>query len=318
MALTSFDKKYLDQLGLVLEILPWIAREGSFALKGGTAINLFERGLPRLSVDIDLCYPRVSERGEALSKIASALDSLKHTLSEKLHMLEVVRGTSPSQEYKLLCRMPGASVKIEVNTTMRGCAWPLRNMPIHSKAEEILERYIEMPVISKEELFGGKICAALDRQHPRDMFDVHPLVTEEGLNRSVIQGFVVCLICHNRPIYELLTPNELDMKDTFSSQFSGMSGIPFTYSDYIATRSKLFYAILKSLSEKDRRFLISFKKGEPDWKLLGVEGASKLPAVHWKLQNIRRLIEISPRKHRDHLEKLQVILLTSCPQVIAL
>jgi hypothetical protein len=310
MALTSLDEKYLGQLGLVLEILPWIAKEGSFALKGGTAINLFERGLPRLSVDIDLCYPRISERGEALSKIASALDSLKRALCEKLYMLEAVRDSSPSLEYKLLCRVPGASVKIEVNTTMRGCAWPLRNMPLHPKAEEMLERYIEMPVISKEELFGGKICATLDRQHPRDMFDVRPLLTEEGLSRPVIQGFIVCLICHNRPIHELLAPNELDMKDAFSSQFSGMSGIPFTYSDYIATRSKLFCAILKSLSQRDRRFLISFKEGEPDWELLGVESASKLPAVLWKLRNIRRLIEISPGKHRNQLEKLQAILPT--------
>jgi hypothetical protein len=308
MALTSFDKKYLRQLELVLQTLPLIAKEGSFALKGGTAINLFERGLPRLSVDIDLCYPLISERGEALSKIASALDDLKRTLTEKLYTLEAVRDSSPSLEYKLLCRIPGASVKIEVNTTMRGCVWPLRNMPIHPKAEEILERYIEMPVISKEELFGGKICAALDRQHPRDIFDVHPLISEEGLARSLIQGFIVCLICHNRPIHELLAPNELDMKDTFANQFSGMSGIPFTYSDYIATRSKLFSAILESLSEEDRRFLISFKKGEPDWELLGVESASKLPAVHWKLQNIRRFIELSPGKHRNQLEKLQSIL----------
>jgi predicted nucleotidyltransferase component of viral defense system len=186
MALIPFDKKYLEQLGLVLEILPWIAKEGSFALKGGTAINLFERGLPRLSVDIDLCYPRISERSEVLSKITSALDGLKRTLLEKLHMLEAVRDSSSSLEYKLLCRKPDASVKIEVNTTMRGCLWPLRDMPIHPKAEEILERYIEMPVISREELFGGKICAALDRQHPRDMFDLQPLVSEEGLGRSVI------------------------------------------------------------------------------------------------------------------------------------
>jgi hypothetical protein len=310
MALTSFGQKYLDQLGLVLEILPWIAKEGSFALKGGTAINLFERGLPRLSVDIDLCYPTISERGKALSKIASALDDLKRILTGKLRILEAVRDSSPSLEYKLLCRMPGASAKIEVNTTMRGCAWPLRNMPIHPKAEEILERYIEMPVISKEELFGGKICAALDRQHPRDMFDVRQLVTEEGLSRSVIQGFIVCLICHNRPIHELLMPNELDMTYTFSNQFSGMSSIPFTYSDYIATRSKLFSGILKSLSAKDRSFLISFKKGEPDWNLLGVESVPKLPAVLWKLQNIRKLIEISPGKHHNQLEKLQVVLST--------
>jgi hypothetical protein len=276
--------------------------------KGGTAINLFERGLPRLSVDIDLCYPRISKRGTALSDIASALDDLKRLLTGKLHMLEAICDSSPSREYKLLCRIPGASVKIEVNTTMRGCAWPIRNMPIHPKAEEMLGRYIEMPVISKEELFGGKICAALDRQHPRDMFDIHPLVSGEGFSRSVIQGFIVCLLCHNRPIHELLMPNELDMKDTFANQFFGMSNTPFTYSDYLAARSKLFRAVLESLTKEDRGFLVSFKKGEPDWESLGVGSAKKLPAVLWKLQNIKKLTEMSPGKHRNQLEKLQAVL----------
>ncbi|NOX86110.1 MAG: nucleotidyl transferase AbiEii/AbiGii toxin family protein, partial [Chlorobi bacterium] len=48
--------KYLAQVDLLLQIMPYVAKEEIFALKGGTAINLFVRDMPRLSVDMDLTY----------------------------------------------------------------------------------------------------------------------------------------------------------------------------------------------------------------------------------------------------------------------
>ena len=50
------DKRYADQVALLVAILPLLDAEPRFALKGGTAINLFEHDLPRLSVDIDLTW----------------------------------------------------------------------------------------------------------------------------------------------------------------------------------------------------------------------------------------------------------------------
>ncbi|GHS99894.1 hypothetical protein AGMMS50276_24430 [Synergistales bacterium] len=308
MALTSFDEKYLNQLNLVLQILPVIAREGTFALKGGTAINLFERGLPRLSVDIDLCYPRFSEREQSLNEIITALETIRLSLSKQLPTIKVDRGRTTASEYKLLCATPQTVVKIEVNTTMRGHAFPLRVMSIHQQAEALLGQYVEMTVVSREELFGGKICAALDRQHPRDLFDVNLLLMEEGLPRPIILGFLVCLISHNRPIHELLSPNRQDMREAFYNQFDGMSDIPFTYEEYMATKEQLVSLLHTFLSTDDRLFLLSFKKGEPNWLLLGVEGAVKLPAVLWKLQNIRRLRQDSPQKHLYQLSRLQAVL----------
>lgn len=305
MALKSFDKRYLDQLNLVLQILPVIEREGTFVLKGGTAINLFERGLPRLSVDIDLCYPRFSDRELALKEIVIALDAIRDTLTKQLPDIKIVGDKTHSLEYKLLCRTPLATVKIEVNTTMRGNAFPLRVMPIHRQTQDILEQYVEMRIVSKEELYGGKICAALDRQHPRDLFDVKLLLSEGGLTQPIVQGFLVCLMSHNRPIHELLSPNRLDMQDTFDSQFVGMTNEPFSYQEYVNTRESLISTILKSLSKADREFLISFKSGTPDWNLFANSSAQKLPAVLWKLQNISKLRETSPEKYKNQLAKLK-------------
>lgn len=222
-----FAQSYMEQLHLVARILPAIARNGAFALKGGTAINLFERGLKRI------------------------------------HGIKFVNLGVESLEYKLLCRTPEALVKIEVNTTMRGHVFPIRTMPVHPDAEEILGQYTEMPVISREELYGGKICAALDRQHPRDLFDLAPFLSgsRNGFDRRIVLGFIICLLSHNRPLHELLAPNAHDMKEAFDNQFVGMSAMPFTYEDYIKTREMLFAALPALLNEADRKFLISFAEG---------------------------------------------------------
>ncbi|MDR2860947.1 MAG: nucleotidyl transferase AbiEii/AbiGii toxin family protein [Syntrophobacterales bacterium] len=308
MGVIPFDEVYLSQLRLVLRILPSVAREGTFALKGGTAINLFERGLPRLSVDIDLCYPHFTERNEALGAIASSLDTIKSDLTKRLPSINFPKDRPPSLEYKLSCRTPQATAKIEVNTTMRGHVFPLRTMPIHPGAQELLEQYVEMPVISSEELYGGKMCAALDRQHPRDLFDMAPLLLENGFNKPIISGFIICLISHNRPIHELLSPNRYDMREAFDNQFSGMCAIPFTYEDYLETREKLFISLPGILNDSDRAFLLSFKEGNPDWELLDIENAQKLQAILWKLQIIRKLREVSPKKHQNQFEQLKRVL----------
>jgi predicted nucleotidyltransferase component of viral defense system len=69
------DAKYKAQVDLLLTILPQVAKEKSLALKGGTAINLFVREMPRLSVDIDLTYTSIADdRETALKNISDALD----------------------------------------------------------------------------------------------------------------------------------------------------------------------------------------------------------------------------------------------------
>lgn len=72
--------QYQDQVKLLLDILPFVAEEPCFALKGGTAINLFEWDLPRLSVDIDLTYLPTQGREDALASISEALAVLRRGL----------------------------------------------------------------------------------------------------------------------------------------------------------------------------------------------------------------------------------------------
>ncbi|WP_255762633.1 nucleotidyl transferase AbiEii/AbiGii toxin family protein [Halomonas alkalisoli] len=67
---------YEARVALLVRILPYVAEEDIFALKGGTAINLFYRDLPRLSVDIDLTYLPIKDRVESLAEINDAMDRI--------------------------------------------------------------------------------------------------------------------------------------------------------------------------------------------------------------------------------------------------
>lgn len=150
-------------------------------------------------------------------------------------------------------------------------------------------------VVSKGELYGGKICAALDRQHPRDLFDIQQLLKDEGITDEVKLGFIAALVGHSRPMNELFNPNFQDQREAFDTQFDGMSPLPFTYEDYESTRTGLLEELDHKLTENDRRFLISFKSGEPDWALSPIDGLESMASVRWKLQNIQKLKRITPK-----------------------
>ena len=302
------SEKYKEQVDLLLLILSETANVKIFALKGGTAINMFERELPRLSVDIDLCYTEFTARTEALKAIQTGLQDVKAAIQKRMPRVKIDTASTSVHEFKLFCRTHKTEVKIEVNTIMRGHAFPLRVMPLSQAVQDDFGHFFEMTVVSHEELFGGKICAALDRQHPRDLFDVRLLLSEEGLSRRVMLGFITSLCSHNRPLHELLNPNFSALQETFFTQFTGMTKQTFTYEDFQKTWQQLIQVIKKELLPRDKEFLISFKRAKPDWNLIDVPCLQNMPAVSWKLENLQTLIRKNPQKHAEQLRLLQDVL----------
>ena len=245
---------YRAQVDLLLRVLPHVAAEPSFALKGGTAINLFVRDMPRFSVDIDLTYLPFDVRADALDGITQA-PSLKAIPG----IAAKTQAQSDDHEAKLLCTLQGATIKVEVNTIIRGHLWPVRQMEVTQAVQDEFRKFAAIPVVSHAELFGGKICAALDRQHPRDLFDVHQLFAHEGISDDIRLGFIASLLSHSRPINELIRPHFQDQRTVFDTQFAGMTVEPFTYAEFDAARERLAQQIRTLLTDKDRQFLISFK-----------------------------------------------------------
>jgi predicted nucleotidyltransferase component of viral defense system len=299
------DLKYKAQVDLLLQTIPFIAKERIFALKGGTAINLFVWDMPRLSVDIDLTYLSFDDRESALKNISEGLARIKSDLEQSIPNISVTAASRDGQDVKINCQLPGAQIKIEVNTTTRGSIRPTRLMRVRDTVEDAFGKFAAIHVVSHGELYGGKVCAALDRQHPRDLFDIKLLLDKEGFSDEIKEGFLVALISHMRPISDVISPNLIDQRQAFETQFSGMTNLPFSYDDYERTRVQLVGEIHSKLTADDRFFLMSFKQGNPDWSKLSIENAKLLPAVQWKLQNIEKLIRDNPEKHKLLVKALE-------------
>lgn len=300
------NEAYRHQVRLLLDVLPLVAEENVFALKGGTAINLFERDLPRLSVDIDLTYLPFDGREAALAAISEALQRIKARIEKTVAKTRVTLVVQPGGlEAKLHCQRGRVQIKIEVNPTLRGHLMPTRIMPCTARVQDEFEMFVETPVVSHGELFGGKICAALDRQHPRDLFDVQLLLDAEGITDEVKLGFLAALISHGRPINELLKPRPKDRREAFTGQFAGMAFTEFSYDDHEATLTGLAEAIAVALTPDDKAFLLGFKDADPDWSLFPLAEVANLPAVQWKLGNLAMLKSDNRAKHIQSLQALE-------------
>jgi len=146
-----------------------------------------------------------------------------------------------------------------------------------------------MPVAHFADLYAGKIMAALDRQHPRDLFDVRDLLANEGIDETLRKAFIVYLLSHNRPMGEILAPQRLNISAEYKRGFESMVDQEVSLDDLLKAREDLINDVVGKMPEQHKRFLISVKKGEPDWSLLDLPGAKELPAVRWKLENLAKL-----------------------------
>jgi hypothetical protein len=270
-----------------------------FSLKGGTAINLFYRSLPRLSVDIDLSYRRISGRDAAISDIHNEMQAICDRINSDSGFQAIPRKDALFNDSpvitKVFVRSNSSEIKIEPNFIVRGSVYDDISKTILPETSKLLaiNQSLSATVGSFEDVYAGKICAALNRQHPRDLFDIRLLLDQEGITPKIKDAFLIYLCCNNRSISELLRPNLLNVRNLIETQFSGMSAIPFSYPDYQRTRTDLIDSLRNSLSKKDIHFLFSFSAGKPEWGLLSgsvdVARVQSLPSVQWKLLNISKM-----------------------------
>ncbi len=284
------DDVYRKQAAMLVKIVPFVAAETSFALKGGTAINLFLRDMPRLSVDIDLTYVPIAGRASSVKEIDAALRRIAKEIQSGVPGARVSPSAPKGEKCitKLIVRADEAQIKIEVTPVLRGCVYEPTVRSVSARVEEEFG-YAEMPVVSFADLYAGKIVAALDRQHPRDLFDVRDLLSHEGIDDTLRKAFIVYLLSHNRPMAEVLAPARLDISEEYKRGFERMVTKPMTLDELLQAREDLIREIVGKMPVQHRRFLLTAKKGKPDWTLLDLPGAEDLPAVRWKLENLAKL-----------------------------
>ncbi len=285
-----FLESYQRQVALLIRVLPLVAEEQSFALKGGTAINLFVRDLPRLSVDIDLTYLPVEDRAASLAAIDAAMLRIKGRIERGIPGVRVApsRVQGDNIVTKLVVRADNVQIKIEVTPVLRGTVYEPTVMSVAPAVEDAYG-FAEIQVVSFPDLYAGKLVAALDRQHPRDLFDVRDLLANEGVSDELRRAFLIYVISHPRPMAEILAPNRKVLESEYQRGFEGMTDTAVGLDDLVAAREAMIGIIVGDMPEDHRRFLLGFKRGSPDWTLPGIPEAQHLPAVRWKQQNLDQL-----------------------------
>lgn len=296
--------QYFKQANLLLNILPFLNGEQNFALKGGSAINFFIHDFPRLSVDIDITYLPINDRDTALQEISLMLLRYSAYIRQNLPDSKITKKYLSGEDLikGLIINNDNTIVKIEPNLVIRGSVFPSQNRSLTAKAKEIFQKDVKVQTLSNADLYAGKICAALDRQHPRDLFDITKLFKNEGITESIRKAFIVYLLSHPRPIIELLDPNKINISSMYETEFLGMTNEEIALKTLLDSRDKLIKSINLSLSRKEKLFIISFKNKKPEWNLLGLENIENFPAIRWKQYNLAKMQE---QKHKIALDKLR-------------
>jgi predicted nucleotidyltransferase component of viral defense system len=290
------DKTYVDTVRLMLGIAPHVFQQPLFAMKGGTALNIFVHDMPRLSVDIDVVFvDHRTSRDAALSLIQEELRSLAERL-EPLGYKSSLLNTNDEDEVKIMVSRDNVSVKIEVNYNFRGTLMPVTPLRIAAKAGELFATEITVPSLAREELYGGKIVATLDRQHPRDFFDVREMLLHRHLDDGVMDCFVCYLSGHNRTVHDVLFSKDKSMTAMYEQQFEGMTSEPVPLAELEEARQSLRRQLVEGLRDHHKQFLLSLVHLEPDWALMPFAHLQEMPALKFKMRNLARLRRSNPKK----------------------
>ncbi|SUD31447.1 Nucleotidyl transferase of uncharacterised function (DUF1814) [Pseudomonas fluorescens] len=280
------DKSYADTVRLLLAVAPDVFANDIFAMKGGTAINLFVRDMPRLSVDIDVVYlPWQVPRDEALRAINLELAAIGERVAPLGVQSRLIRSKDLG-DTKLIVENESSQVKIEVNVVFRGTVLTAEPRPLSAKTSDLFGVEFEVPILAPDEVYAGKLVAAMDRQHPRDLFDVWQLYESGGITDGMVECFVVYLAGHNRPIHEVLFGNDKDIATEYERAFVGMTDVACPLDTLLDARTRLRRELPGRLNTAHKHFLTSLARAQPDWSLLQCQHAAELPALRWKLSNL--------------------------------
>ena len=288
------DKVYADTVRLLLRVAPDVFANDIFAMKGGTAINLFVQDMPRLSVDIDVVFTdHTLTRDDALQAIQGDLKEAATRLAAR--GLSVTAPKKPDgEDVKLFVRSDLAEVKIEVNHIFRGTLLPTKAMPLTQTAQDMFTAEIAVPMLDTAEIYGSKLVAAMDRQHPRDIFDVMKMYEKFGLDPAFVDCFVGYLAGHNRPVHEVLFSADAPLETIYESHFRGMTSDEVSLATLEQTRAAMKSDLPRALTTGHKDFLLSLVRAEPAWDLMPFAHLKDLPALKWKLANLEKLRAAKP------------------------
>lgn len=307
------DERYADTVRLLLAVTPEVFANDIFAMKGGTAINLFLQDMPRLSVDVDVVF-RLWElpREAALAAIHDELAAIAHRVGPLGVQTRLIRSKDLA-DTKLIVENDTSQVKIEVNVVFRGTLLPVERRQLSRRTSDRFSVEFDAPILARDELYAGKLVAALDRQHPRDLFDVWQLFESGGITDGMVECFVLYLGGHNRPPHEVLFGNDKNIAAEFDRAFAGMTEVPCPLETLLEVRTRLRQTLPGRLTQAHRQFLGGLARAAPDWSLVRCPHAAQLPALRWKLSNLEAFRQQRPADFAAQADALDAGLARSSP-----
>lgn len=296
--------EYEKCVKLLIDILPIIGGQTDFAIKGGTAINLFYQDFPRYSEDIDLTYLPIGDRQTSLIDIARKLVFVGKQIEESVFETTVRKKRGGGNlETRISASREFANVKIEVSPVAHGTLFSPANISV-SESVKNFYKDTSMLVVRFEEVYAGKFSAALDRSLPRDLFDVKIFFENHQLSDSLFRATLIYCLCASRPIHELLSPKEIDIDDQYDG-FKSMMRKHVSLEELYSAKKHLLNKLHEKLEGRAMKFLEDFHQCKPDFSLIGLPQAAELPAIKWKLLNLNKLRVQAPEKHKKLIENIR-------------
>ena len=221
-----------------------------------------------------------------------------------------MRNLTPSaknkgEDIKLVVTSESANVKVEVNYVFRGTLLPVQYAELAGSAQDLFDVGLSLPTLDVAELYGSKLVAAMDRQHPRDIFDVLRMYATYGLRPEFVDCFVGYLAGHNRPPHEVISPARKSLAGAYETDFVGMTSAPISLEELETTRDRLMAELPRALTDDHKAFLTSLVKTQPNWALMRFPHLQNLPAIRWKLQNLEKLRDTNAARFLAQAQQLQ-------------
>ncbi|MCY4161845.1 MAG: nucleotidyl transferase AbiEii/AbiGii toxin family protein [Flavobacteriaceae bacterium] len=281
----DYKQIHINTCHILLEILPIIMEEECLALHGGTAINLFMLDLPRLSIDIDLTYVPLDDKRKSIETIHESSKRICNKINQ-LKKSNLTASHNPRKFKIHTVNQYGISVKTEIRLFNRGIMNPCIERKLSPKAQETFNTSCSVRIVPQEQLYGGKICAALFRQSARDLFDICSFFKHLSFDDQIKKGFFYGLLSSSNPVTTFLNPKYHKVTKEDLEILNDMTPIPFNEILHKKTLTKLITDVNDRLTKKDKEFLIRFNIGEPDWS---INDWKDYPAIQWKLKHILKL-----------------------------
>ena len=288
--------EYQRQATLLIELLPTVARQSDFALYGGTAINLFLLDAPRLSIDLDLKFLPPLKIDAAKARIDEILQEVRAEIEKD------IPGTRVEQEQKQDRRLPrllvirdrdGALVKIEVNPLQVGSIFSPQPRQLSAKvAADFSVAATTMEILAPAEIYAGKIAAALERAHPRDLFDIRQMPDSIWDDQRLWAALAVCLaMSRGRDLHRLIAEKnagKIIVSLDYENFAPMMRTARATLQELEEAGSRLHARLLSRMPAGCKKLLVDFFCGQADWSAIGVD-IDALPGLQWRSEGIRKM-----------------------------